>query len=153
MNDKLILVYVFVGLFPFLMVGLFLAIGSILGFVSGWYPLARRYPDQPDEPNLKLRFQSGSMGRARVGMTNVLALSVCPSGLRVGVWRLFGPFCRNFFVPWHEISVERTTIIVLRAVKLTFGDPMVGQLLLTPAVADRLADAAGERWPERTQTV
>jgi hypothetical protein len=36
-----------------------------------------------------------------------LKLSPCSSGLRLGIVRLFGPFCRDFLVPWDEISVVR----------------------------------------------
>ena len=64
------------------------------------------YPDQSDEPILRLRGQSGTMGLG-VGMNGVLILSVCPTGLRVGMMRVFGPFCRDFFVPWESIAVVR----------------------------------------------
>ena len=40
-------------------------------------------------------------------MQGILKIGVCPSGLRIGIMRAFGPFSRNFFVPWEEIKVER----------------------------------------------
>jgi hypothetical protein len=150
-NDKLIFVYIAVALFSLLFIALALGIGSLIGLVSGWYSLQSRYPDQPGEPVLKLRFQSGMMGQVRATLRNVLTLSVCPLGLRVGMWRLMGPFCRDFFVPWQEISVERSPTLFGQGARLTFGSPAVGSLFLSGSVADRLARAAGERWPEKTQ--
>ena len=149
MNKVTLLVLVFVVLFPLFFTVLALGIGSLIGLVSGWYSLQSRYPDQPGEPILRLRFQSGMMGQARANLRSVLMLSVCPLGLRVGMWRLMGPFCRDFFVPWQEIAVERSPTLFGQGARLTFGSPAVGSLFVSEAVADRLARAAGDRWPEK----
>jgi hypothetical protein len=151
MNNKLIFVYIFVALFPLLFIALALGIGSLIGLVSGWYSLQSRYPDQPGEPLLRLRFQSGMMGQARANLRNVLTLSVCPLGLRVGMWRLMGPFCRDFFVPWQEISVERSPTLFGPGARLTFGNPAVGSLFLSGSLIDKLARAAGDHWPEKNR--
>src|ERR1700681_2938215 len=87
---------------------MWLGITSLLGLMSGWYSLMRQYPDRPEEPLLKLAWQSGSMGRS-VNFGGILTLSACPSGLRVGVFRIFGIFCHDFFVQWNEITVTRKT--------------------------------------------
>jgi len=145
MNKVTLLVLVFVVLFPLFFTVLALGIGSLIGLVSGWYSLQSRYPDQPGEPILRLRFQSGMMGQARANLQSVLMLSVCPLGLRVGMWRLMGPFCRDFFVPWQEIAVERSPTLFGQGARLTFGSPAVGSLFVSGAVADRLARAAGDR--------
>jgi len=150
-SNKLIFVYIFVAVFPLLFIALALGIGSLVGFASGWYSLQSRYPDQPGEPLLRLRFQSGMMGRARTNLRNVLTLSACQTGLRVGMWRLMGPFCRDFFVPWQEISVERSPTLFGQGARLTFGSPAVGSLFLSSAVANQLGKAAGENWPEKGQ--
>jgi hypothetical protein len=151
MNNKLIFVTIAVALFPLLFIALALGIGSLIGLISGWYSLQSRYPDQPDEPILKLRFQSGMMGQVRANLRNVLTLSACQGGLRVGMWRLMGPFCRDFYVPWQEISVERSPTLFGQGARLTFGSPAVGSLFVSGKLADQLARAAGERWPEKTQ--
>ena len=124
-----------------------LTITTLAALLSGWFRLMAAYPDQAVEPNLRLRWQSGKMGRW-VYMRAILTLSICPSGLRVGVMRVFGPFCRDFFVPWKSITVVRTTSLFLPVVELQFGNPPVGTLTITPDVADRLARAAMGRWPE-----
>jgi hypothetical protein len=62
------------------------SVTTLLGLLSGWYSLMRRFPDRPESPLLTLRNLSGSLGLA--GMQRVLTVSVCPSGLRVGIMRL-----------------------------------------------------------------
>jgi len=132
--------------FPVFFIGLWLFVTTVLAVLSGWISLMMRYPDRPERAILKLRWQSGTMGMG-VGMRSLLTLSVCPSGLRVGMFRLFGVFCRDFFVPWEEVSISRRESWLLGSrAKIIFGS--TGSLTLTSNVADRLARATPERWPE-----
>jgi hypothetical protein len=126
---------------------LWLIVTTTLAVLSGWFRLMARFPDQIEEPLLQIRRQSGSMGFG-VNMRGILNLSVCPSGLRVGLMRMFGPFSRNFFVPWGDISVVRKQALFSPTAKLQFGNPVIGNLTLPARVADRLARAAMKRWPE-----
>src|SRR5437773_794447 len=87
-------------------IGLWLLIAILSGLLSGWFKLAAMYPDQPEEPVLRIRGQSGAMGKG-VWFRSVLRLSACRSGLRVSMNRFLGPFCRDFFVPWESIAVSR----------------------------------------------
>src|SRR5215813_2094390 len=96
------LAYLLPILFVPFFVLLWLGITSLLGLVSGWYRLMAAFPDRNEQPQLKLAWQSGAMGPG-VNMNRVLTLSVCPSGLRLGMMRIFGLFCRDFLVPWEEI--------------------------------------------------
>jgi hypothetical protein len=132
---------------PLFFVAVWLTATTAAALLSGWFRLVAEFPDQPIEPILRLRGQSGVMGPG-VGMNGVLNLSVCPTGLRVGMMRIFGPFCRDFFVPWERIAVVRKTILVWPLVKLQFGDPAVGALRLPAYAADRIARAIPDRWPE-----
>jgi hypothetical protein len=132
--------------FPLFFVVLWLMSTTVLALLSGWFRLMAEYPDQAIEPILQLRGQSGRMGL--VAMRGILTLSVCPSGLRVGMKRVFGPFCRDFFVPWESIAVVRTTVLFSPAAKLQFVDPAVGTLTIPAHTANRLARAAMGRWPE-----
>jgi hypothetical protein len=133
--------------FPIFFGTMWVIVGTVLALLSGWFRLAGAFPDQSIEPILKLRGQSGTMGAA-IGMRGVLTLSVCPTGLRVGMMRIFCPFCRDFFVPWESITVVRSTTLIWPAAKLQFGDPVVGSLRLAGHTADRIARAAGRCWPE-----
>ena len=133
--------------FPLFFVALWLAVTTILALLSGWFRLMAEYPDQSIEPILRLRGQSGSMGLG-VSMRGILILSACPTGLRVGLMRVFGPFCSDFFVPWESIAVIRKTILFRPLAKLQFGNPVVGTLTISAHAADRIARAATGRWPE-----
>jgi hypothetical protein len=132
---------------PLFIAALWLTITTILSLLSGWFRLAAAYPNSAVEPHLRIRGQSGTMGLG-VMMSGILTLSVCPSGLRIGVLRIVGPFCRDFLVPWERIAVARKTTVFSRVVVLRFGNPVVGTLRIAPHVADRLARAAASLWPE-----
>ena len=62
--------------------------------------------------------------------------------------RVFGPFCRDFFVRWEDISIIRKNTLFWRVAELRFGSPVVGSLTIPARVADRLSHAAMGRWPE-----
>jgi hypothetical protein len=140
---------------PLFFVAGWLTVTTAAALLSGWFRLVAEFPDQPIEPILRFRGQSGVMGLGigwmglGVGMNGVLNLSVCPTGLRVGMMRIFGPFCRDFFVPWERIAVVRKTIVVWPLAKLQFGNPAVGTLSLHAVTADRIARAVTDRWPEK----
>jgi hypothetical protein len=137
----------FVILFPLFFVALWLAITALLALPSGWLRLRAKFPDQKAKPALRLSCQSGTMGSG-VHIRGALNLSVCSSGLRIGVMRLFGPFCRDFFVPWESIGITRRKGLLGPVVDLQFGNPVVGTLSISGNTADRLAAAAAGRWPE-----
>lgn len=128
--------------FPLFFVGIWVAVTILSGFLTGWYALMRQYPDRPEDPLLKLRWQSGSMGLS-IRLNGILTLSACPSGLRVGMLRLFGIFCRDFFVPWGEISVTRRARFFRQVAELQFGSPPAGRLTLSTSTVDDLRRAAG----------
>lgn len=132
--------------FPLFFAGIWFLTTTMLGVMSGWYFLAWRFRDRPEVAIFKLTGQSGVVGL--VGASNILRLSVCPSGLRVGILWLFGPFCRDFLVPWPEITVRRRNRILWKSAELKFGRPSAGRLVLASHVADQLARAAGDLWPE-----
>ena len=132
--------------FPLFFVLLWFAVTVLLGFISGWYFLMRRFPDRPEVPLRTLNNQSGSIGL--MGARSLLTLSVCPGGLRVGMMRIFGPFSKDFFVPWNEMSVIRKDRLLWKVTKISFGNPPVGSLTLMADLADRLARAGGIPWPE-----
>lgn len=135
----------FLFLFPAFFVALWLAITVALSYFSGWTALVKAFPDRDEPPSLRLSGQSGSMGSG-VNMRGILTLGVCPSGLRVGIMRVFGPFSRDFLVPWRDLSVSRKTTFFMPVAELQFGS--VGTLSVGAHVADRLGSAAGKNWPE-----
>ena len=123
-----------------------LTITTALGLFSGWYFLMIRYPNREETELLSLKGLSGSVGLVR--MNRILNISVCPTGLRIGMMRVFGIWCRKFFVPWEEITIKRKDGFFGPAAELQFGNPFRGRLRIPAHVADRLARASLGRWPE-----
>jgi hypothetical protein len=134
--------------FPLFFVGMWLLVVTILSAVSGWKGIETRFPDREDEVLAIFRMASGFMRGVR--MNNVLTLTACRTGLRVGMWKLFAPFDRPFFVPWEQLGVERREMWLQKRAILAFGAPPVGKLDISADLAERLAAAAQTRWPERT---
>lgn len=125
-------------LFPVVFVGMMLFISTVLGTLSGWFALQRRYPAGDEPVILRLRHCSGSMGLG-VALNGVLTLSVSPSGLRVGIWRLIGPFQKPFFVPWQEIHTEpKAAFFFTPMTRLSFGNPVNGTLKIDTRTWQRL---------------
>jgi hypothetical protein len=138
--------YIFI-VFPIFFIAFWLVICIVLSASAGWYGLAAAYPDRDEQPLLRLKWLSGSMGLG-VHMNNILNLAVCPSGLRVGIMRIFGPFSRDFLVPWAEVHVTRKRRWYGDRVLVEFGYPPLGRLTIPAYLANRLARAADRRWPE-----
>jgi len=133
---------IFLLIFP----AVWLVVGLVLAGVTGWSKLAHRFPDRPAEPLLALKGQSGSMGGVHIN--RVLSFAACEPGLRIGINRFFAPFCRPILVPWDQITVRRQRTIFFYAARLQLGEPPAGSLAIFDYVANRLARAAGDRWPE-----
>ena len=134
---------VFVLMFVLMWLGVTLLLPSLLG----WSRLTAKFPDRPEEaPLSQLGMLSGHMNG--MNMRGVLTLSVCPSGLRVSIMRLFAPSARNFFVPWDALGVTREDTMFGQTARLEFGHPSIGYLALAGRSADKLARAAAGRWPE-----
>ena len=132
---------------PIFFVGIWLFVTGILGLASGWFALAKRYPDRPEAAILTMPYQQGYMGPS-VRLNGVLRFSTCPSGLRIGILRLLGPFSRDFFVPWGEIAIARRDAWLAGSmVDFRFGS--TGRLTIPAFIADKLAASVPDVWPEK----
>ena len=131
----------FLTIFPFFFAGLWLVITQVIGVMSGWYQMMAAYPDRPEAPIRRFAWQSANMG-AGVSLGNILRVDVCPSGLRFGIVRLFGPFSRDFFAPWEEIAATPRRMFLVNVVELRFGGRDFPKLLIRAGLADRIAATA-----------
>lgn len=127
--------------FALYFIGMWLVVTTVLGVLSGWFSLQRRYGHPNEPPLLRLQMVSGRMG-FWVSLRGVLTLSAYPSGLGVAVWRIFGPFERPFLVPWAEIDAVRATSFFEPVVRLSFGSPEAGRLTIRQGAWERLSAAA-----------
>lgn len=124
--------------FPFLFIGMWLAVTTMLGVMSGWFTLQRHYPRGEEEPLFKRKIGSASMGFG-VHFRRVITVAACRSGLRISALRLMAPFQRPFLVPWSEIEAEETRSFFVPMVRLRFGRPEVGKLTIGARDWERLS--------------
>jgi hypothetical protein len=129
-----------IGGFPVLFVTIWISATALIGLFTGWFQLQAQFPADDEAPLLRLRMQSGRMGW--VGLNNILTLEACRSGLRIGIWRIFGPFQRPFQLPWDQIEPEAQSFLLMRRVRLGFGRPEAGSLTISPRSWERLRAAA-----------
>jgi len=131
--------------------GVWLAICQFLLGMAGWQKLVAAFPDNGERSITNMFGQSGMLGGVSFG--GILNLAACPTGMRVSISKLFGPFAASFLVSWQWLEIERRP----RAFRTGFrkmaaigmGRPAVKTLLIPNYVADGLAYAAGKNWPER----
>jgi hypothetical protein len=141
------LLYILPIAIPLFFVAMWIGVTTLIGFMSGWFTLMQQFPDRDEKPLAQLNWQSGFMGPVGVNYRNVLKIGVCPSGLRVGVLRVFGLFAHDFFVPWHAIKATKKEFWMWQVTELSFGKPEVGRLLLYGSTAGRIAETA-KGWPQ-----
>ena len=89
----------------------------------------------------KLRFQSAAMGNGagtpRIAFNSVLMISICAEGLDVDIMRIFGPFCRAFFVPWEDMTFTARKTIFGTVTDLSFGTPAVATMTVRRRLAEK----------------
>ncbi len=128
----------FLSLIPFFFIGVWLFGTTMFGLLSGWFALQSQFPRGDEAPLVTFRRLSGYMGLG-VSLSGMLTLNACPSGLRLAIWRVHGPFQRPFLVPWAEISPEPKTSFFMPMVRLGLGSPEVGKLTIDAGIWQKLA--------------
>ena len=131
---------------------MWLGVTGLLGLLSGWFRLQKAFPDQIEQqPLQQLRGQTGMMGGPAfmpVNFKHCLRLDICPTGLRVAVFKLLGPFQHPFFVPWSSITPERGRFLFGTCYRLNFGTPAIGALSLHTGVVQKIAATGRLRLPD-----
>lgn len=135
----------FAAIFPFLFIGMWFLTTSVIGWWSGWHVLQDRFPNRDVTVRDRMHFQSAGLGKGRiwnpwgnVSYGSCLRYDICQEGLRVAVWRVFGPFCRPFLVPWDKITVEEVRFLFFRFYRLSFGDPSLSALTIRSRAYKRI---------------
>ena len=124
-------------------VALWLLVTGLLGGLSGWSAIARRFPDRNETPRFQLKGQYAAMGMG-VQLRGILTFSACPSGLRVAIVRAFAPFSKPFFVPWGEIDARAKGGLFADMTRLGLGNPEAGSMTVTAQTWQRLSSPNGQ---------
>ena len=125
---------------PVFFIFFWILITALLGAFSGWFKLQARFPSDDETPLLRLRSRSGSM--YGINFNGILTFEACASGMRVRLWRLFGPFQRSFQVPWNQIEAEPVTRFFEPKIRLHLGRPEAGRLTIDLRTWERLKAAS-----------
>ena len=106
-----------------------IAVTSLIGWLSGWFRLQEEFPDRTMPALAVLHMQS-----ARIGMlanyNNCLRVDVCAIGLRLAVPRVLGMFQKPLFVPWNAIHPEDCSVLGIRRYCLRFSGEKPGKVRL-----------------------
>jgi hypothetical protein len=137
---------VFVVIFPIYFLFLCLLVGAAIGFVGGWFSLARVYRTRVPFDGAKWGMQSGQM-RWLANYNNVLTIGVSPQGLYLASMFLFRFMHPPLLVPWSEIKVRRSTGWFFEYVTFTLGHELAIPLRIREKLAAKLRDSAGNCWP------
>jgi len=138
-------------MFPFFFIGMWLFVSTLLSFLSGWFFLMKKFPDVSDRgEKIKSYSPMGVSMGIGVHFQGVLTLESYPQGLRLKMFRLFGPFNQPIFVPWNQIEVERARQFFMKRAVLYLGERgAFSKLVLTEDLANRLWQDMGASWPEK----
>lgn len=139
---------------PLIFVGMWLFISTLLGFLSGWYGLRRRFLDNQDRGK---RLASSTALTAWMGAGvhlngGILKVEAYERGLRLCFSRICGPFHLPLFIPWDQIHVERSDKFLFRGggAILKFGEGGVfSRMGLEQDLANALWRSTGKLWPEK----
>lgn len=123
---------------------MWLGVTTVLGLTSGWFGLMLAYPNNEETPLFQMKWLSGSMGLG-VSLQRILKISVCPSGLRFGISKFFGPFQRDFLVPWDHLSVTRKKHFFMGETATIYFKSK-GSINLPGYVVNKLGRAVPEKW-------
>lgn len=128
----------FMPLFLIFFAAIWLGVTHLISRAAKWPVLEERFPDRPETETVSMRMQSGmikSPSGAPVTMSGCLRLEICPTGLRVSVWRIFAPFSSPVFVPWSQITPSKSKAAMFARVDLAFGRPEITTLIVSERTA------------------
>jgi len=86
---------------------MWLGIGGLLAYLSGWITFARTFRTTIDGNGERFRFASGAIGASKwfpVNYRNCLTLDVGREGLRLAMFFPFRFLCPPLFIPWQAVE-------------------------------------------------
>jgi hypothetical protein len=128
----------------------------LMGRLSVWGTLARRYPAAPGRGGRRIRCGFLVVGRTRHRIAN---LTADPTYLHVSTPFLFRPGYPTFSVPWSDITATREdwtwSLPATPAVRLTFARAPQVRVLIRAATADEMiaAIAGNLQIQERSEAI
>ena len=150
---------IFVGWIFVLFAIVWVVVGVLIAWVSGWRSLAERYRTEREFPGHKRRMQSAQM-RAACNYNNILTLASDAEGITMGLSLNMFLGHPRLSIPWADVRVEepkRMLWVTTRTLRLgPAGIPLrvrepLAQFLLETMPAEKAQGPDGSvRWGIRT---
>ena len=119
----------------------------LLGFVSGWRTLAKRFRSTSAFMGSTWSGRSAYM-RWLVHLGRILTVGTDSTGLFLRLMILFRIGQPSLLVPWSEVSVrKRGKILFFRYVVLELGRDERIPLIISGDLTDKIQAGAGTEWP------
>jgi len=142
-NHPLFFVLQFIALWGF--------VCYIIGQLSGWVLLSRRFRDSGAFYSYRWPFQSVRMRTLWGKYNNCANFGADETGLYMAVFPLFRIGHAPLFIPWSEIHViSGNRGLVFKKRKLLLGRQELIPLFVSLSLAEKLEQAAGRAWPVET---
>ena len=134
-------------IFLLFFVTLWCAVIFMIGRISGWALLAKRFRTDSRFPGQLWTWQSARM-RWGCNFNNCLTVGGDPSGLYLKMLFLFRIGSPPLLIPWQEVTIwRRRTFLVFQFVELRLGSEEQVPFTIREKLADSLRSAAGSNWP------
>jgi hypothetical protein len=132
-------------------IALWALVSYVIGQLSGWVSLSRRFRDSGAFYSYQWPFQSVRMRTLWGTYNNCANFGADEAGLYMAVFPLFRIGHAPLFIPWSEIQVvSGTRGLIFKKRKLLLGRQELIPLLVSVSLAEKLKEAAGQAWPVET---
>jgi hypothetical protein len=134
-------------LFVLFFATLWCAVIFLIGRISGWALLAKRFRTDSQFPGQLWTWQSARF-RWGCNFNNCLTVGAGPSGLYLSMLFLFRIGSPPLLIPWQEVTIrQRRTVLFFQLVELQLGREEQIPFTIREKLADSLRSAAGSSWP------
>jgi hypothetical protein len=127
-----------------------LVVSSVLAQLSGWVELARVYRFEGEFQGKRWSLESAMLNSVRY--KSCLTVGATPEGMYLRPALIFRFGHQPLFIPWADISVEPANAAFFWHSNLHFAQARHTSLKIGKGLAERLAQAADDRWPAEPPT-
>jgi hypothetical protein len=121
-----------------------------ISLLSGWGTLSHRFRNSGAFYSYQWPSQSIRM-RALMNYNNCANLGADQDGLYMAVFPVFRIGHAPLFIPWSEVQVVRgDTGLIFKKQKLLLGREELVPLFVSLSLAEKIKEAARQRWPMET---
>jgi hypothetical protein len=135
-------------------IALWVLVSYLVGLLSGWIALSRRFRDSGAFYSYQWPFQSVRMRTLWGNYHNCANFGADEAGLYMAVFPLFRLGHAPLFIPWPEIQViSGNRGLLFKKRKLLLGRQELIPLVVSVSLAEKLKAAACQAWPVETHDI